>query len=96
MPRNEDNASPVLAGFSVPKKKFGSSVKRHRIRRLMAEAWRLNKQQLCTVIPTDKQLHLFLTFNDTILPDYETVRKSVLKGIEKLVELNCGSKTPDA
>jgi ribonuclease P protein component len=94
--RKEEHASPVLAGFSVPKKKFGSSVKRHRIRRLMAEAWRLNKQLLYTAIPPDQQLHLFFTFIDTTLPDYETVRKAVLKGIEKLVEANSKLKIPDS
>ena len=85
--RTDANASPVMVGFSVPKKKFSSSVHRHRIRRLMAEAWRLNKQTLYTTIPADKQLHLFFIFTDTAMPDQDTVKDAVVKGIGKLVEL---------
>ena len=79
-----------MAGFSVPKKKFSSSVHRHRIRRLMAEAWRLNKHQLYTAIPQDKQLHLFFIFTGTAMPEYETVKDAVVKGIGKL-ELGIGN-----
>jgi hypothetical protein len=53
----------------------------------MAEAWRLNKHTLYSVIPPDKQLHLFLIFTDTTLPEYETVHSAVVKGIAKLQSL---------
>lgn len=76
----------MLAGFSVPKKKFGSSVKRHRIRRLMVEAWRLNKHSLYATVPEDQQLHIFFIFTDHNMPDYETVQRAVIGCIEKLVE----------
>ena len=69
-----DQVSPVMTGFSVPKKKFGSPVKRHRIRRLMMEAWRLNKHILYAAVPPDKQVHLFFIFADTKMPHHETVR----------------------
>jgi ribonuclease P protein component len=73
-----------MTGFSVPKKKFGSSVRRHRIRRLMSEAWRLNKHTLYATIPPDKQLHLFFIFTDSAMPDYEAVKEAVIKGIRNL------------
>jgi ribonuclease P protein component len=76
----------VLAGFSVPKKKFPRSVDRHRIRRLMVEAWRLNKHILNTAMPAGTQLHLFLIFTDTALPEYGVVKDAVVKGIEKLAD----------
>jgi ribonuclease P protein component len=74
----------VQTGFSVPKKKFRSSVDRHRIRRLMAEAWRLNKHTLYCIIPEGHQLHLFFIFTNTKMPDYETVLAAVVKGIDLL------------
>jgi ribonuclease P protein component len=79
--------SPVRAGFSVPKKKFRKSVHRHRITRLLREAWRLNKHSLYETIPANKQLHIFLVFNDKELPEYNIVLEAVIKGIEKLKEV---------
>jgi ribonuclease P protein component len=75
-----------MAGFSVPKKKFRSSVDRHRIRRLMVESWRLHKHILYAVLPANKQLHLFIIFTGKTMPDYELVHGSVVKGIEILVK----------
>ena len=58
---------------------------RHRIRRLMVEAYRLNKQTLYAAVPQGTQIHLFLIFTDQKMPDYETVKNGVVKGIDKLV-----------
>ncbi len=100
----------MQTGFSVPKKKFRSSVHRHRIRRLMVEAWRLNKHGLYETIPPDKQIHLFFIFTDIKMPEYKLVKDALIKGIEKLVgvvkrsifklfsqeaRLCCESTTPD-
>jgi ribonuclease P protein component len=71
-------------GFSVPKKRFRSSVDRHRIRRLMVEAWRLNKHSLYPTLPADKQLHLFLIFTGDSLPEYTIVEQAMIKVMEKL------------
>lgn len=79
-----DEKSPARIGFSVPKKKFRKSVHRHRITRLMREAYRLNKHELYTAIPVGKQLHLFFIFTDTTLPDINVVTTAVLKGIAEL------------
>jgi ribonuclease P protein component len=85
VPRTDEKASPVQAGFSVPKKKFRSSVHRHRIRRLMVEAWRLNKHTLYEAIALNQQIRLFLIFTDNKMPDYEPVKEAVVKGVEKLI-----------
>jgi len=77
----------VRIGFSVPKKKFRLSVHRHRITRLLREAWRLNKHELYAVIPKDKQVHIFFIFTDKEMPEYQTVLASVIKGIEKLKQV---------
>ena len=84
IPREPDARSPVLAGFSVPKKKFPLSVDRHRIRRLMVESWRLSKASVYTLVPTDKQVHLFFVYTDRKLPDYRTVYSAIAKGTEML------------
>ena len=84
MPRPADAVSPAQVGFSVPKKKFRSSVHRHRIRRLMVEAWRLHKHTLYPLITEGQQLHLFLIFTDITLPTQEFVKDTIIKGMEQL------------
>ncbi|RYE21529.1 MAG: hypothetical protein EOP51_15415 [Sphingobacteriales bacterium] len=76
--------SPVKVGFSVPKKKFKHSVDRHRVRRLMFEAWRLQKGALYPAIPPDIQLHIFLLHTATEMPTQETITISIGKLISKL------------
>jgi len=82
-----DERSPVRAGFSVPKKKFRLSVHRHRITRLLREAWRLNKGQLYPAIPAGSQMHLFIIFTDNTMPDFPSIEKAMKKGIDKLMAL---------
>ncbi len=87
MPRPSEKDSPVMAGFSVPKKKFKHSVDRHRVRRLMVEAWRLNKHSLYEAIGPGVQLHMFFLFTDNKLPEYSAVLKPMLLSIDKLKAL---------
>lgn len=96
LPR-EAEASPVRVGFTVPKKKFRKAVERNRVKRLLREAWRLNKHTLYTVVPEDSQLHIFLIFTDNKLPDIETITTVVITGIEKLIDRLAGTvQTKDA
>ncbi len=76
-----------MVGFSVPKKKFKHSVDRHRIRRLMFESWRLQKQDFYEVIPENCQVHLFIIFTDTQLPEYTKVFAALTQGVQKLKTL---------
>ena len=76
-----------MTGFSVPKKKFPSSVGRHRVRRLMVEAWRLHKHDLYAIIPSGIQIHMFFLFTDKKLPQYQDVEQAIIKCIEKLKDL---------
>jgi ribonuclease P protein component len=67
----------------VPKKKFRKSVHRHRVLRLLREAWRLNKHPLYEAMPAELQLHVFIIFTDTGLPEFATVQEMVQKGIAR-------------
>ena len=68
----------------MPKKRFRKSVQRHRIRRLMVEAWRLNKHSLYAAFPAEQQLHLFIIYTGHEEPKYTEVEAAMKKGIEKL------------
>jgi len=77
-------SSPALAGFSVPKKKFKRSVDRHSARRLMVEAWRLNKHLLYEAIPPECQVHVFLVFTGSELAEWSIVEAACAGIIKKL------------
>lgn len=75
--------SPVQVGFSVPKKKFRKSVQRHRIRRLLVEAWRLHKHLLYPSVPAGSQLQLFIIHTGTDMPEMDTIQPAIVSAIER-------------
>jgi ribonuclease P protein component len=87
VPRPAATASPVMTGFSIPKKKFRHSVDRHRIRRLIFEAWRLSKHLLYMHVPQDKQLHLFFIYTDKEMPEYATIQTAMAGCITRLITI---------
>lgn len=74
----ETNPYPVQFMVSVPKRKIRSAVKRNRIKRVIREAWRLNKHILYAALKEEK-LHVNVMF--MFLGNDETA----LKGIEKKI-----------
>lgn len=83
IPRS-DAPFAIQAGFSAPKKGFRQAVDRNRVKRLLREAWRLQKPALEAVIPAGQQLHVFLLFTDKVLPEWLIVQSSVGKAIARL------------
>lgn len=81
------NGSNLQVGFSVPKKKFRKSADRHEVRRLLFEAWRLNKHELIETIPDGWSFHVFLVFMNAEIPAYSVVEEAVITGINKLCEI---------
>lgn len=74
---------PVQAGFSVSKKIFKRAVKRNRIKRLMREAYRLNRHMLTKSLK-QQQLAVFFIFIGKELPTFNQVENAMKKALNKL------------
>jgi ribonuclease P protein component len=80
------NEQAVLqAGISVSSRNFKKAVDRNRIKRLIREAYRLQKNQLQEqLIKEEKQLSLFIIYIGKDLPEYSAVFDNTGAIIKKL------------
>lgn len=81
------NTPPKLqAGFTASSRHFKSAVKRNRIKRLMREAWRLQKNEL-QLLPDTYTLTVFFIYIGKELPEYTLVFEKMALVIKKLIKL---------
>ena len=82
-PKSDMASASIMV--SVPKKRFKRAVKRNRLKRLMRESYRLNKQELIEALD-DKQLQIHVAFNyvsDDVF-DFEAVEKKMKIALQRL------------
>ena len=78
---------PISILVSVPKKRFKRAVKRNRMKRLIRESYRLNKNELTEFLQT-KEKGLFIAFlyvSNDIHP-FATIETAMKKGLNILKE----------
>jgi len=82
----QDNVTKT--GVGVSSRHFKKAVHRNRIKRLLREAYRTEKQALHTYLNNNKkQLVLFLLFIDKALPQYALVKDKMKLCIQRLIHV---------
>ena len=74
-------------GVGVSGKNFKKAVDRNKIKRLIKEAWRLQKNEMKEKLQADnKQLNVFFIYTGKEIPEYKFVFDKVKISIEKLIK----------
>lgn len=77
----------VQFGVGVSNKNFKKAVDRNRIKRLIKEAWRLQKNELSEKTKAvQKKLNVFFIYTGKELPDFTTVKDKVAVALKKLAD----------
>ena len=82
------NETNLQAGFAVSSRNFKKSVDRNRIKRLMRESWRLQKNELqSSPLLINQSLRIFLIYTGKEMPLYTVVFEKTGAAINRLIKL---------
>ncbi len=75
---------PARIAISVGKKRFKRAVKRNRVKRLVREAFRLNKSILYNEIPEGQTIDILVIYLENTLPTFAKTEKAVKAILQKI------------
>jgi ribonuclease P protein component len=82
----ENQQTPLKAGFTVNSKSFKKAVDRNRIKRLMRETYRLQKNKLLNHLENNKNVAVFFIYTGKELPEYKLLFEKMKTALERLEE----------
>lgn len=82
--KTDVNDFPIKVAFSVPKRNFKLAVHRNRIKRLLREAYRLNKHVLLNNID-DKYVVMFI-YTDKTEWNYQELEEKMIVVLDKFIK----------
>lgn len=86
----------LKAGAGVSSRNFKRAVDRNRIKRLIREAYRLQKIPLQELLRSQqKGLVIFFTYTQKEMPEYGKIAAAIQKSLKKLLEKINEKGTPD-
>lgn len=77
----------VRAGVSVSSRNFSKAVDRNRVKRLLREAYRLQRNIIAEVLPAGKGMDLFFIYTEKKLPEFLPLKNQMEKALLKINNL---------
>lgn len=89
----ENSTQPIQVSFSVSKKKFKKAVDRNRVKRLLKESYRLNKESFINNLSEENlSMNLMFIYVQNEILGYDQMNLKLKKVLDKILKENCNKK----